>query len=361
MSGAGEAGRQRSSLATLTAGLRRELAVERVSVAEFGTDGTFAIVADAGRPILSPGNRHPVGASTQIAQTAAGRLYRNSDFAVGLDDRRSVDHLMLDLRFRSGCALPLGNPLRPVGTLSISSAEPEFVTDQRLDAALAAGELLGALLRDDDRTKRATALVYTPDEIFGRGLMSLIQEHRPVAATLALDVADVCTAASTTQVDILLAHVANESVPLDQLQLALHLSGSRPVTALIEDDAHPPLPHVGTELRWARLDGPHALLELIDLATGTAPGASSAAPAPTGGTATAAGAPVLSRREGQLLQGMAQGHSTRQIARELGLSEATVKSYGRGLFRKLDAHSRGEAVAIARGRRITDSLGKPLT
>ncbi|MEE8485830.1 MAG: response regulator transcription factor [Acidimicrobiia bacterium] len=54
----------------------------------------------------------------------------------------------------------------------------------------------------------------------------------------------------------------------------------------------------------------------------------------------------LSPRENQVLQLIANGSENKQIARELGLSEATVKTYIRGVFDRLDVSSRAEAVAV---------------
>lgn len=54
----------------------------------------------------------------------------------------------------------------------------------------------------------------------------------------------------------------------------------------------------------------------------------------------------LSPREQQVLQLIANGSENKQIARELGLSEATVKTYIRGVFERLDVSSRAEAVAV---------------
>lgn len=57
-------------------------------------------------------------------------------------------------------------------------------------------------------------------------------------------------------------------------------------------------------------------------------------------------AAALSMREMQVLTGMSQGKSNAQIGRELYLSEDTIKTHARRLFRKLGAKDRAEAVAI---------------
>ncbi|MFJ6195639.1 response regulator transcription factor [Micromonospora sp. NPDC092111] len=80
--------------------------------------------------------------------------------------------------------------------------------------------------------------------------------------------------------------------------------------------------------------------------------AGTAEPAPAGpGQRSAPGArsgrsPVgLTERELQVLLGMAEGKSNAEIGRELFVSEDTVKTHARRLFRKLGARDRAHAVA----------------
>lgn len=59
-------------------------------------------------------------------------------------------------------------------------------------------------------------------------------------------------------------------------------------------------------------------------------------------------APALTPRQHEILRLLAQGLSTGTIAGSLGLSEETVRNHIRALLAALDAHSRLEAVAVAR-------------
>ena len=54
----------------------------------------------------------------------------------------------------------------------------------------------------------------------------------------------------------------------------------------------------------------------------------------------------LSPREREVLQLVAHGLENKQIATELGISEATVKTYLRGIFERTGASGRAEAVAV---------------
>jgi DNA-binding NarL/FixJ family response regulator len=67
------------------------------------------------------------------------------------------------------------------------------------------------------------------------------------------------------------------------------------------------------------------------------------------GTATVEGVRrlALTERELQVLRGMADGKSNAEIGRELFVSEDTVKTHARRLFRKLGARDRAHAVAAA--------------
>ncbi len=68
-------------------------------------------------------------------------------------------------------------------------------------------------------------------------------------------------------------------------------------------------------------------------------------PAPRSNESSAP-APPLTEREMQVLTGMSRGRSNAEIGKELYLSEDTVKTHARRLFRKLGAADRAQAVAV---------------
>jgi two-component system, NarL family, response regulator LiaR len=57
---------------------------------------------------------------------------------------------------------------------------------------------------------------------------------------------------------------------------------------------------------------------------------------------------LLSERERDVLNCLAQGRSNKEIARALSMSGNTVRTHVRNIFRKLEVHSRLEAVRVAR-------------
>jgi len=76
-----------------------------------------------------------------------------------------------------------------------------------------------------------------------------------------------------------------------------------------------------------------------------APADANAAPVGVPTTGAIPGVP-LTKREIEVLTGMSHGRSNAQIGAELYLSEDTVKTHARRLFRKLGANDRAQAVAI---------------
>jgi len=62
----------------------------------------------------------------------------------------------------------------------------------------------------------------------------------------------------------------------------------------------------------------------------------------------------LSKRESEILQKVAYGSTTKQVARELGISPHTVKTHLERIFEKLGANDRAQAVAIALRQGLVD-------
>jgi DNA-binding NarL/FixJ family response regulator len=61
----------------------------------------------------------------------------------------------------------------------------------------------------------------------------------------------------------------------------------------------------------------------------------------------APGTVSLTSREMQVLRGVAKGHTTKRLARDLSLAAPSVETHLRNIFKKLDATNRGEAVSTA--------------
>jgi DNA-binding NarL/FixJ family response regulator len=55
----------------------------------------------------------------------------------------------------------------------------------------------------------------------------------------------------------------------------------------------------------------------------------------------------LTSREMQILRGIAKGHTTKRLARDIGLASPSIETHLHNIFRKLSASNRGEAVSTA--------------
>lgn len=64
------------------------------------------------------------------------------------------------------------------------------------------------------------------------------------------------------------------------------------------------------------------------------------------------GQELLSRRELQVLRGLCEGKSNKEIAIDMGLQEVTIKLHVKTLSKKLNARNRTHAAMIARDRSI---------
>ena len=49
----------------------------------------------------------------------------------------------------------------------------------------------------------------------------------------------------------------------------------------------------------------------------------------------------------QILRAVAKGHTTKRIAKDLGLKDPSVETHLHNIFKKLNAGNRGEAVSAA--------------
>jgi DNA-binding NarL/FixJ family response regulator len=56
---------------------------------------------------------------------------------------------------------------------------------------------------------------------------------------------------------------------------------------------------------------------------------------------------TLTSREMQILRGVAKGHTTKRLAKDLGLAAPSIETHLHNIFKKLGAGNRGEAVSTA--------------
>lgn len=103
---------------------------------------------------------------------------------------------------------------------------------------------------------------------------------------------------------------------------------------------------------------PDALVDAIRLAMrgivtrprAGASGAPSTLPGALPALEIAAAFPELTARQADVFRALMRGHSDKQIARDLGISDTTVKTHVRAILQIVGVHKRGEAAHAARVR-----------
>jgi DNA-binding NarL/FixJ family response regulator len=65
----------------------------------------------------------------------------------------------------------------------------------------------------------------------------------------------------------------------------------------------------------------------------------------------------LTPKEGRILELIAEGHTNRQIATQLSLSEKTIKNYVSQIYSKLNIERRFQAATVATERRMRKQQG----
>jgi PAS domain S-box-containing protein len=99
-------------------------------------------------------------------------------------------------------------------------------------------------------------------------------------------------------------------------------------------------------------DGGCVIIHLFRDVTGKAASPRLPDERPSAMSPAAAGAASLTRREREVLGLMAAGIGTREAGGHLGVTRATVRNHVQSILGKLGAHSRLQAVAIARRQRL---------
>lgn len=66
--------------------------------------------------------------------------------------------------------------------------------------------------------------------------------------------------------------------------------------------------------------------------------------------------PKISRRESQILDLLSQGNSRKMIADELAIKDATVNTYFKNLYRKLNVNSATQALFVVKQYPMTYTL-----
>jgi two-component system response regulator DesR len=323
----------------------------RVSLAVFSDTG-FEMVAFAGRSLLASGVQMPCDASSLLATARRGEVFIDRDFQSSLMFDRPVDRLMLASGFRSAYAIPLSLGSETIAALSLSSTRTDGLSNQPVLDLQSLGAVFCMALKSRDLWRPARILICHDDTLVAGGVARLLESSIQAEVTFASDAVE----ASITEgsFDIVISDVMVFGRPLDVLRDLCPAARSAPLIALASYDTpeHEQMAFDAGARAYLVKEDAHRLPAILSaVRDGTLP-----MPTRPAGLRTRSLLPRLTRRESDVLLRLDQGLTVRQISRDLDVSEATAKGYMRGLFIKFGAHSRAQAVQLARRQGILQGL-----
>jgi DNA-binding NarL/FixJ family response regulator len=360
----GRAAAERLAADNSTRGLADALAefcrhpdVDRISLhAVDQRGGTFRVVGSAGSDILADGTELPLETSTQVLVPARGEVFRAGSFAAHDDFDRPLDHLVVDMGYRSGCSIPLFMGSRPIAILGASSVRDDFDPDPVLDAMNEAA-LAMTLALNRVEENRSRVVICIDDELTAQGIARVIEKTAAVEVDTYSSAAALAAAEGSGRgCELVVCDVAFDGVQVEDFLASLRSGGTNsPVLVLAGKDSRASralAQRGGAAAYLARSAGVERLSAAI---RGLMAGELDAfRPDAAGAIDEEPEIPKLTRQEARILVLLERGLRFKQIALELDISESTAKGYARNLFAKLGAHSRSEAVYIARNRGLLD-------
>ena len=318
---------------------------------------SFRVIAGAGADLLANGTELPLETSTQVLVPARGAVFRSPRFADDPTFDRVLDQLVYDMGFRSGCSVPLYLGQRPIGALCVSSRRADLDCDPIAELLEQVTTSIAFALSAQASANVIRVLVCHDDPLVAEG-MARVLEH-----ALAVE-AKVCTTPQDAQrhceqrgerIDTIVCDSFFCDGRVHSFLRELRVAGTS-APALVVASSDSPLGRSlalrsGAAAYATRSDGPAAIVEAVrNLAAGQTSGLERPA------TVNDGALEHLTPQEARVLLALERGLRFKQMALDMGITEATAKGYARNLFAKLGVHSRGEAVYEARRLGMLDFL-----
>jgi DNA-binding NarL/FixJ family response regulator len=330
--------------------VREAFNVDRASVARIDEDeGVFEIAAEAGGKLLAPGTTLPLQTCSYFAAATSGRVFGETDFDSSDCFRRPIDEVIIATGYRSGCSAPIRRDGHTIGALSLSSSK------RRAEMAVLACELesvaaaLTTGLSAATRSLASEVLVCSADLVVGHGIAQMVGGKAGGQARIASTLSEAILRASEAAPGVLICDDSLDGRPVDLIARELRAAGIDAPLMVLSSRKTPE----GLRAAWragaaAHLSHSEAFAQLPSALVAVRRGerlidASASDPGVR-----------LTARELELLQLLEEAARFKQIAARLGISEATAKTHGRNLFRKLGVSSRAEAVHHARAQGLLD-------
>jgi DNA-binding NarL/FixJ family response regulator len=325
--------------------IRRAFGVDRVSIARLDRPSArFEIAASAGAELLAAGTALPVSTCSYFAEVAENRPFQEEDFDAAPAFTRPLDGVVIAAGFHAGCSAPIRRAGEPIGAVSLSCAAKGSDMMQAVRRLRDVCPALAAQVATPAAPAPPSVLVCGSDPLAVRGVALLGEQTLNARSEVATTLASALAAAEALAPDVIVCEERIEGLAVDQFADALsRAAGDPPLLVLCTRDTI-------EDRRAARRAGAaayvarrNAVRELPQALCAVRSGRTLLPPDP-------APDERLTVRELELLEALDRGLRFKQVADALGIAEATAKTHGRNLFRKMGSSSRSEAVRAARDR-----------
>jgi DNA-binding NarL/FixJ family response regulator len=331
------------------------------SLSRFDVDaGQCFVEVTSGTTLVARGGLMPIECSTNFTIAAGGDVFESADLRAATRYDRGWDVVTVAAGMRSTCTIPLALGSRSLGAVSFSSREPGVAFAATIDSVMSVSDQLVLTLLGHERDGRGSrrVLICVDDLLAAEGL-ARIAERELGAEIIACATIEEVAARVRSETDLVLLDSYVQGRRVDEHADVLRRHGVKARVMVVSSydvesnraaslragamgyvARHAPVPEIGDAI--VRVGSGDRL-----------PAAPVAAAEPR--------AEQLTAREGQILVLLERGLQVKQIARHLGISDATVKGYQRNLFTKLDVHSTTAAIYAARRSGLLQSLQSTVT
>lgn len=320
--------------------IRTALAADHVAAIAWHDDADRGTVAaSVGAALLAPGVMLVRASSAALDEAADGRpaVIDTADADTGLELLAAAGGL------RTAMAIPFGGGAYPDGMVYVAWARDAAPVKTAQPVVEDEAAALAAVL-EPPVLVGASVLVCHHDRLVAEGIARQAERRLGVIADSCIGLDELLRALERHRPNLIAcSETLGDGAVLPAVGARVRAAGAAaPLLALARAETPRSVDealHAGIAGYVALGDGADRILEVMAaVLDGRA-----VLPAPA-----TTQAPVLTEREGEVLEGLDRGLSYVAIARELQVAPSTVKSHARQLFRKLEVGSRTAALHRAR-------------
>ena len=335
--------------------VRQSTGVDRVCLNVF-RDDTFETVAANGGRLLDVGTRLPLAASSHLSAAARRERLETDDLDSTGGTALPVDQLVKMHGFRSATVTPIAVESQVLGALVLTTrgrdANPDLLPRMESVSGMFALAISGAL----KAAAPARIGIVADDLVVGEGIARIVERKMQASAITATPAAGSDWPGGFEVTDLVLAPVYFAGRRIEEVAAGMRDAG---VTApIVTYDIY------GTSVGYAAAMaagarayfGPDDLKSSSRLTRGIRSVLDGTYRAPS--LLDHDLPPRLTPRETEVLADLCSGGQVKEIAAAIGIATTTTRGYVQAVYRKLDVHSRAEAISEATRQGLLGGIQK---